>query len=191
MTKKANKKNEIVLTADQKAVLEIVTTELLSARDSFIEAVYKATLTLKEVLIEKIEVMEKANIPSTIIYKTIKNVTAPLVKNGKTTQQNIAKILNQRGHKQRNTRKDAGITKTLNKVSIGYIKIAESTVKKVLVNKKDNDKEKKPITAEQIVKLFNAADSSEQAKAVNLLNEELRKLDWYAGIDQAEAQSNV
>ena len=191
MTKKANKKNEIVLTADQKAVVENVTTELLTVRDAFIEAVYKATLTLKEVLVEKIEIMEKAKIPSPVIYKTIKDITAPLVKNGNTTQQNIAKILNKRGHKLKNTRKDAGITKTLNKVSVGYVKIAESTVKKVLINKKDNDKEKKPITAEQIVKLFNAADSSEQAKAVNLLNEELRKLDWYAGIDQAEAQSNV
>ena len=171
MTKKANKKNEIVLTADQKAVLEIVTTELLTARDSFIEAVYKATLTLKEVLVEKIEVMEKANIPSSVIYKTIKNVTAPLVKNGKTTQQNIAKILNKRGHKMKNTRKDAGITKTLNKVSIGYIKIAESTVKKVLVNKKDSDTEKKAVTAEQIAKLYKAATLEEKAKAVQLIND--------------------
>ena len=177
MAKKANKKNEIVLTADQKAVVENVTTELLTVRDSFIEAMYKATLKLKEVLVEKIEVMEKANIPSSVIYKTIQNVTAPLVKNGKTTQQNIAKILNQRGHKLKNTRSDAGITKTLNKVSIGYIKIAESTVKKVLVNKKDSDKKKKPVTAEQIAKLFKAASTDEQAKAVNLINEIVTELD--------------
>ena len=170
MAKKANK-NAIVLTADQKAVVENVTTELLTVRDAFIEAVYKATLTLKEVLVEKIEVMEKAKIPSPVIYKTIKDITAPLVKNGNTSQQNISKILTSRGHKMKTTRKNAGITKTLNKVSVGYVKIAESTVKKVLINKKDNDKEKKPITAEQIAKLYKAASLEEKAKAVQLINE--------------------
>jgi len=177
MAKKANKKNTIELTADQKTVLENVTTELTTARDSFIEAIFKATETLKEILVEKIEVMEKANIPSSVIYKTIQNTCAPLVKNGKTTQQNLSKILNERGHYLRKTRKDAGITKTLNKVSRGYVKIAESTVKKVLINKKDSDKEKKPVTAEQIAKLFKAASTEEQVKAVDLINEIVTELD--------------
>tara|TARA_R100000234_G_scaffold120085_2_gene105290 strand:+ start:1218 stop:1757 length:540 start_codon:yes stop_codon:yes gene_type:complete len=177
MAKKANKKNAIELTADQKTVLENVTTELLTVRDAFIEAVYKATLTLKEVLVEKIEVMEKAKIPSPVIYKTIQDITKPLVKNGNTSQQNISKILTSRGHKMKTTRKDAGITKTLNKVSVGYIKIAEATTKAVLVNKKKADKEKKPVTAEQIAKLFKAASTDEQAKAVDLINEIVTELD--------------
>lgn len=170
MAKKANN-NKVVLTADQKTVLTTVTTELTTARDSFIEAIYKASVTLKEVLVEKIEVMEKANIPSSIIYKTIKDVTAPLVKKGKTSQQHISNILNERGHKMRATRSDANITKTLNKVSIGYIKIAEATAKKVLVNKKDSDKELKPITAEQIARYYKKASLEEQIKAVQLINE--------------------
>ena len=177
MAKKANKKNAIELTADQKTVLETVTTELTTARDSFIEAIFKASIALKEILVEKIEIMEKANIPSVVIYKTIQNVTAPLVKNGNTTQQHIAGILNERGHHLRKTRKDAGITKTLNKVSVGYIKIAESTVKEVLVNKKKADKEKKPVTAEQIAKLFKSASTEEQVKAVDLINEIVTELD--------------
>jgi len=177
MAKKANKANAIELTADQKTVLETVTTELTTARDSFIEAIFKATETLKDILVEKIEIMEKAKIPSSVIYKTIQNTCEPLVKNGKTTQQNLSKILNERGHYLRKTRKDAKITKALNKVSVSYIKIAESTVKKVLVNKKDSDKKKKPITAEQIAKLFKAASTDEQAKAVNLINEIVTELD--------------
>tara|TARA_B100000963_G_C22562354_1_gene641980 strand:+ start:25 stop:564 length:540 start_codon:yes stop_codon:yes gene_type:complete len=177
MANKANKKNTIELTADQKSVLETVTTELTTARDSFIEAIFKATETLKEILVEKIKVMEQAKIPSVVIYKTVQNTCAPLVKNGKTTQQNLAKILNERGHHLRKTRKDAGITKTLNKVSTGYIKIAESTVKNVLINKNDSDKKKKPVTAEQIAKLFKAASTEEQVKAVNLINEIVTELD--------------
>lgn len=170
MAKKANN-NKVVLTADQKTVLATVTTELTTARDSFIEAMYQASVALKDILVEKIEVMEKANIPSPVIYKTIKDVTAPLVKNGKTSQQNISKILNERGHKMKATRKDANSTKSLNKVSTGFIQIAESTVKKVLVNKKDSDKEPKPITAEQIARFYKKASLEEQVKAVQLINE--------------------